>query len=786
MWDIKDKMFEYQEQLEKLEKNQEFINFAKENLGNAETPKEVEIKLFLKWEKTREEILEKHKQLQEKILEKWWKLIFDWEIIDNRYLDTPNKKESELKKQNIDLVRVRNTTEKKAWKDIKKTFFTIKSITDDWYSKEYEKEIQKENYWKELEEKYWLEKIKSSTKTRKEFKMNVFIRKKWKQLSVKKEVKIAFDDYEQDKKFWNIPPFFEIESDDEDVIKETIKLLSLNSNDYFYTQKLAEALLKDNNLKEQINFIKTKTEKKEKKLSFILNSIIENTKFIVESESIFLELKEFLDSNNKNNYLEEKEYEKLKKYFKRVFLLAIKKQLKENPDYINFFSRILDNNFVNSFEASEDKEKNLKNFESWKKFNDKFEREYDWYIQAFILNFLEWYKKNSEFKDFKEYFKTKIDIFLKTIFFFDDNLTKWELKNFLDKTYEAKNNKFSVFTEKVNSFIKSKDTAKLIDEKNYLEIINNLINVYRAGVRWVWLDKEKNQNKEWADIIQENLEKNIWELFSFLTHNFSIWLNVHQREDDLIKNYLELKKNFKEVFYYIYMFSENNIFYSEKLKDKDFNQNFVEDILKIDNIEKYIFDDKNFLNWIEKNCFKNFLENIFTENENILDYRKNFFKKYQQELVDLLKKNKENNNFNKKLDFEKIENNDINYDFWNKLNSDNRLKVFLEKIYNINSKSQNVEFNKELFLDLNNEKVDFDEFIKEEFQKKYWVNFEKENEEFKKYKSETSSWPKLKTTWKRKTKTNKRKTLQILRLHAYSPCCKYEPKTKPSSPPPTS
>ena len=194
-------------------------------MKSEETENEIEIKVFLIDEnKGTEYIKNHHREIQNKILNNLnWEVIFDWLIEDTRYLDTKNYKESYLKKQGIDVIRIRKQTDFKEnikpdnlsakWEE--KYLYTVKSRDENDNNLEYEIEVDK-NHNEELK-KSWLKEIKKSEKYRKELKFFVKINENWKE--VKKEIKVAFDEY-TDEINKNIKPFFEIESNNEDAIKK--------------------------------------------------------------------------------------------------------------------------------------------------------------------------------------------------------------------------------------------------------------------------------------------------------------------------------------------------------------------------------------------------------------------------------------------------------------------------------------------------------------------------------------------------------------------------------------
>ena len=705
---------------------------------------EVEAKLIFEW-KNREEISELHNKLQNKLIEKFsWKLIFDWELEDTRYYDKENKIKSELNDNWIYIVRVR----KENWKYLEKNqeeekyIFTVKKEWENNTAIEYEKEVE-DDFWNKLKEKFWLKKIKVSRKKRKEFEIKIN----------NKKVKIAFDEYlpknnnDSDKYEDNssVIPYFEVEANDEETRAEAIKQIEklFPSVKIVVTEwwvkkiKNFESQKKFNNLLENQFWEEYKWSRR-----YILKMLYQ----ILDYNSIYSEIWDYIN-NNKKDFEKSEWYKNLEKFLRRIIKKSIKNKIKQNPKNVILFSRILDKDTLNEIYNSIKENKNLDNIgiKFWKKFNDKFEREYPWYIKWFLNSIVNTNIKNENNidgkKDLIKSFEDKLNNFLSALLLFDDNLTKKELEQFLSKTTPAQKNKFNTFELKISELIKIL-SINLNQKELDTNIISNFINIYRSWIKWVWFWKNINSSEEWADIIAENLEKTIWNTFSFLVHNFSVWLNVYQTEENSINNFIELKKLFEELVYYTYIFKEIDIFDKNKYW-YDFYQSkdFIDKIKKI--YKEQLFNNKNFLipdN--EKELFEDFFDNLFKniDNKEIKNYKNNYFLKYQEELKQILEKIEKNKNENNSVEdsLENLGNKDINYEFWNKLKPDLRIKVFFEKIYFKND-WEDAKFNKDLFKENIEENSDFEEFIEEEFENKYKIKKEKNKEEFNKYFRETKS-----------------------------------------------
>ena len=63
----------------------------------------------------------------------------------------------------------------------------------------------------------------------------------------------------------------------------------------------------------------------------------------------------------------------------------------------------------------------------WKKFEDKFDREYPWYINS-LLNSISNDSGNKSKEEVIKIIKSKLGNFIKSIFMFDDSLNKDELE----------------------------------------------------------------------------------------------------------------------------------------------------------------------------------------------------------------------------------------------------------------------------------------------------------------------------------------------------------------------
>ena len=661
-----------------------YILNTKEKLESKKTENEIEVKVFLYDDNHSREYIENHNiELQNKILNELdWEIIFDGNIKDTRYYDSKNYNESKLKKQGIDVVRIREQTDYKSgnqkWEV--KNIYTVKSIDENKNSLEYEKEVDK-NYVEKLEN-YWLKEIKKSEKTRKEIKFYVYIRKSWKQLSIKKEIKVAFDEY-IDEKNKIIKPFFEIESNDEEAIKEAIRVLWIKNDKYKLTKQWPKKLLgqteKDN----------TKANIKNVEVEWIINDFKEAIIWLIEKESIHDSVHKFLGENKKDEInIENFEISnaKLEIFIKKLLIKKIKSFISKNKNYIHLFHRILD---------KDELEKG--NIEMWKKFNNKFDREYPWYIKALLKSIKKTFQNNNinwtPNTIFSKIVKDKLNLFLQSLFLFDDSLTKNELEKFLLKSNVTVWTKYEIFDKRVlemSETIKGKELQKLFLKNSDEKIWHSLLSLYRRAVASIWYEwfqnTKGNKNKEWADQIKENIEKYIGELLQYLSHSFSVWLNSPNRDDE---TYNWIKDTFLEVFYYIYTFKNSNIAFDE-LHSKNFNQDFINEwILKYN---KLILKESNFIDHkIEQNILNFFLRGItnnITEKNNsknkIIDSYK---KSHDNNITDILLKSK-NKEIPKKEKFlnnpknniNNLEDKDINYKLWNNTDSDLKLKIFFKKI----------------------------------------------------------------------------------------------------------
>ena len=704
---------------ENLEKNPKelLLQEFKEKL-NKESESEIEIKVVSKT-KDREEINEQHKEIQKKIFSSFSnvKTIFDWVLVDTRY-DT---EERWFKKQWVNVIRIREEIQNNNESNF---VYTLKSMDENRNSFEAENNLseeEKEELLKKFNE-WWIKEFKKTTKKRKEFKFDIFLRKEWKKLSIKKEVKIAFDEYTDEDNCHHLP-FFEIESDDEEAVKETLKILKLDKSEYKITKSWMSAKEKEEGkiagLEEIESKKLTKNKHNFKKILYLLLS----------EESIYSEISEYLNWE-KNSISEDKTYKHFEKFIKKVLFKNIRKIISKDPDYKLFFYRII------KFEWDKILE--------WKKFNQKFEREYSWYIKALASTILKEFKqtnyseinKEREKKitpeiQFRDIIRKKTDLFLKSLFLFDDNLTKEELEDFLDKSNEAINTKYELFSSRLLQIFKSL-SIKNKDYENIEETLNIFADIYKTWIRWVGY--EKKEILEWADIIKENIWKTIGELLRFLSYNFSIWLNTPnaKSKDENYKDekYLYLKKSFKDVLLFINLFSEINVAFSNELKCKNFWIGQIDDLQSI--FSEEIFDSNNFIEKdLEKELLKDFLQNIFhSEDEDCNDVfriKEKYDRFYDEDLLFILSKNK-NTFFNEGEFLEKFEKAGsqkkkelINYKSWENLSQDNRLKIFLTDILQKNNDNEGYSFNENIF----NKNIDneyFEEFVNEEFKKKFLVD----------------------------------------------------------------
>jgi len=699
------------------------LKFWWERTQNEILEKEVEFKVFVAW-------FNKHSdfnELQDEIIsELKWEIIFDWTIKDVRYYDEKNKEESLLNHFWINLVRIREQKDFKEYKNTKKKsdikiedIYTIKKFDDEWYSDELNNINIDNNFWVDtLIWEYWLKEIKKSKKKRKEIKF--FIKINWKE----EEVKVAFDKY-FDKDNSNIETFFEVEAKSEDIAKKwfekILKLNSIKDKKISVTFKWAKLIKEEK--KREINISNFQeiiedldNNEKLNKSDLLTKDIIESITDLLENQSIYISTKELLKNIESNtNFLYNQE---LKENFKVLLEKNLDIQLKKNPIFNKFFHRIITN---------DNPKKNPR-----KKFFDKFDREYSGYMKSFLNVIVKSFNneliKNEDInktKLIKKIITEKLDIFLKSIFMFDDSLTKEELEKVILLPSEYIKNSFKNYQEKILTIISSSEIDnQVIWQKNNINtngnieldnsrVLNNLLTNYSRAFSSV---PQKN-NEIWnEEIISNKLESIKLEQFSFLASSFSKWINSPNRDS---KEFWVIKKLLLEDFYHIYILAKNDIAF-KSLNSKEFNLDFIIKVIK-----KYwnvFLDWSNFL--IEKEwpkLFEKLLTNILEEDDDeLISQIWNEFIKFNKESNNNIRKYNNNEWLEEELinqlENKKLKFNEINFDNWSNLTINPRLKIFINKILKV-TKNWIYLDDKFLKLDLDEYNTNLEKFLRIEFNK---------------------------------------------------------------------
>ena len=712
---------------------------------------EVEFKVFLD-SKDRNEIKSFHNSLKQKIIDTFgWKEIFNWELEDIRYFDKEDKKESKLYKLWIYLIRIRKETEKDKQE---KNIFTIKKEQENGTTLEYETEVSPD-FEKELETEYNLKEIKRTRKKRQEFEFEI----NW------KKVKIAFDEYlEKNENDWEtyddnskILPFFEIEASDEKTRNEALKEIKKLFPEKNF--KITEAWPRK--IKKFLE-VKNLLEDDLKQETIFVKLVWETISKLLEEEDIFKLVSYYLEDEEKiwDFELDEEFIKKAKRVFKIILTKNINFLKEKNENVSRIFHRIIWN-----YRYYDDKR------EFNKKFNDRLEREFSWYIRAFLKIILKAYKEESSKKTQKnnlekrsilrQIIKEKKDIFLKALFLFDDSLTREELQKVLiDKNFDIES-EYKFLKEKIEKILLNQWLQnQILWEKFYEDenlILDHLITLYQRSYAKVIYKNIDNlwalQNKE--ILIKQNISKMIKEQFSYLSRQFSVWLNSPNRDEKIFDR---IKKIFIESFFYIFILEKT---FAKNRENISFDKEFIKIIIDREEVKKFLFSKNNFLlfeKWWE--LLKYFLENIFdenwkfTENNKLIEKIISDFREYNNEFNKKLTREKPKNdniseikdiklkNFLESLwkkcfeeDWEFLKNLDektwkeeilkkIDFDLWERLDSEIRLKIFLKYI---------LEF-KENWFDLNENFLleNIEEFAEYKFKKiKNILEGEKIAEEYK-------------------------------------------------------
>ncbi len=695
--------------------------FSEQNNNKPQT--EVEFKVF--W-------CVDFKKLQKAILQKLnWKVIFNGIISDIRYYDTLDKKESQLNKTWIYLVRLRE--EKSKNNRTSKLTFTIKK--ENWKNNalEYEKEVS-EKFKEKLIKEYNLKEIKKLQKTRKEIEFEVELN--WK----KEKVKIAFDNY-IDKDNKEIPEFFEVEWNSVEIIKkwweELKKLWIFDEKNLFFTTKWPRKIKEQLQNDELLNFLK------QKNFSWIKEQIKQTIIDILKSESIFVSLESIFKENKENKNFSF--YDNLKEKFKDYLIQEIEKKVNEKDLIWRYFYRILSN---------EDLNKN-----SRKKLYDKFEREYTWYIKAFFEVIIEDYKKNNwKYKNKKRYIEylisSKLDIFLKSLFIFDDSLVKDELQEILNKDRKEIKEKYEEFETNIFKILNFWNLPKIWPEENindskltekqkyrlkirkilewwvHWRTLNRLITTYARSWAYSFYKKWKFWDKE---VIKEKLEQIEQEQSEYLARQFSLWLNSPDRSIEKLET---IKSLFLENLFQTYVLANSSLAF-EEYQNYKFDKNLLGQI--ISKYDKILFSKDNFqVKEIGPWLFKYFIENIFDDTSKIASQIEKNFLKY-------------NENYNKKLlkidykdNISELNHNQIDFYLWQKLRISPRLYLFYNKVLDIKKEwiwIKNNFLNKKLKKDF----IEY-EFKKISFTYKKLLNLEK------KWLSNTEDYQKIKTQYDKELK----------------------------------
>lgn len=709
--------------------------------------KEVEFKVFVAWMKKHSDF----KELQDEIINKFnWKVIFDWTIKDKRYYYNDYESIKNLNKNWINFIRIR---EQKDFKDLDKIednkILTIKKLDVDGYNIESEEKKIDDNFLGDNLWEYWLEEIKNSKKKRKEIKFNVKIN--WKD----EDVKVAFDKY-YDNNNKIIETFFEIEAISEEIAKKwfekILKLDSIKDKKIKITYKWPKLIKKDKRRKKIINdfeWLLEEFDEKEKlsKIDNFIKDFIVSASDLLDDENIYISSHELLkDIETTRNFLYN---EKLKNSLKNIIESELNKTLLSDKLFNSFFHRIVSN---------KNSEKDPR-----KKFFDKFEREYSGYIKSFLNIVVNSYEKEilknpkiNKGRLIKKIILEKLDIFLKSIFMFDDSLTREELEKVINLPRKKIYDNFNSFKESILIILSEIESVPIIWKNDENEIKNkedleknnnnnsNLINqndrvlnrLSTSYSRWFASTSHKDVDDLWnQEIIWEKVEKIEKEQFSFLSRQFSHWLNSPNRElctFDIIKNLL------KEDFYHIFLLSKKWLAFTE-LNSEKFDQKFINTI--VNNYEDILFNKENFQvekKWPE--LFRCFCNNIEEDSKYISDNIIKNFKEFNKDHNRSIKKSKINN----LIDISKVVEKDIDFNFWKDLMNNPRIYTFLTKILNINNEWI---FIKNRFFNWNKSELEIN-FIEYEFNKNYkWVKL---NEKYLKEINKAKKLP-----WFNKNKFNK-------------------------------